>query len=258
MPGAGADVGRAHARPRRGRTAPSRTGARRTVRVLVTPPLDFISSSGRGDPLHRRRADRVRLDVASTPTGMTQALRMVVMLRSYSRKMGSTSLDEARRAHRAVSRAGSRDAPLVRRVGVAVQAAPRRWQRCHAAQGRARRRETAGLVERLELATVGCEPTADFEDALGRHGTFRLHPGEQAGAARYVLAADLEHVLEACAVVMQRRVLAPLPSRIRLVATVVPCRTRPTSVAASAAALSTSAMPARRSRAMGRRAWTRS
>ena len=40
-------------------------------------------------------------------------------------------------------------------------------------------------------------PTADFEDVLGWHGTFRLHPGEQAGAARHVLAADLEDVLEA-------------------------------------------------------------
>src|SRR5581483_920480 len=53
------------------------------------------------------------------------------------------------------------------------------------------------LVERLELPPVRPDAAADLEDALRRHGTLRLDPGEQAGAARHVLAADLEHVLEA-------------------------------------------------------------
>ena len=44
---------------------------------------------------------------------------------------------------------------------------------------------------------VGPDAAAHLEDVLGRHRALRLHPGEQAGAARHVLAADLEHVLEA-------------------------------------------------------------
>ena len=88
------------------------------------------------------------------------------------------------------------DAPLVRRVGVAVQ--QHDGDRADALRrdrprGGAHRR----LVERLELAAVGADAAADLEDALGGNGALRLHPGEQAGAARHVLAADLQHVLEA-------------------------------------------------------------
>jgi hypothetical protein len=61
---------------------------------------------------------------------------------------------------------------------------------------------------------------------LRRHRPLRLDPGEQAGATRHILAADLEHVLEAGG--GDERGGAPLPSRIRLVATVVPCSTRAT------------------------------
>ena len=88
------------------------------------------------------------------------------------------------------------DAALVGGVGVAVQQ--------HDGDGAdALRLDGAGgvahggLVEGRELAPVRPDAAGDLEDVLGRHGALGLHPGEQAGAARHVLAADLQHVLEA-------------------------------------------------------------
>ena len=88
------------------------------------------------------------------------------------------------------------DASLVRGVGVAVQQNDGDGAdalRPDGAGGLAH----GGLVEGSELAPVRPDAAGDLEDVLGRHGALGLDPGEQAGAARHVLAADLEHVLEA-------------------------------------------------------------
>jgi hypothetical protein len=88
------------------------------------------------------------------------------------------------------------DAALMTAIGVTVQQ--------HHGDGvdalgfeRARSRNHGGLVERGELGAVGPEPPADLEDQFRRHGTLWFDPSEQAGAARHLLASDLQHVLEA-------------------------------------------------------------
>ena len=68
------------------------TGWRTHVGALVTPPSDFMMSSGAFTPM-ASRAPR------STPTyrltgGMTAALSAVAMVRSNSRNCGSTSDDK--------------------------------------------------------------------------------------------------------------------------------------------------------------------
>ena len=51
------------------------------------------------------------------------------------------------------------------------------------------------LVQRLRLGAVRVDAPADLPDVLRRHGARRLLPGEQVGAARDVVPADLQHVL---------------------------------------------------------------
>ena len=87
-------------------------------------------------------------------------------------------------------------APLVRRVGVAVQEAHR--DRVHGGLAQPPGRHPhRGLVEGLQLFAVDGDAPVDLEDPLGRDRPRRLHPGEHVGAPGNVVAADLEHVTEA-------------------------------------------------------------
>ena len=158
------------------------------------------------------------------------------MLRSYSRNTGSTSLESETSAPGISSREDRRRRAARARGWRSCAAARRRSSRCPAAGSRARRRARPPRRAAAARAPSGPMRPPTSKMCSGGTGPLRLHPGEQAGAARHVLAADLEHVLEAGRGDAARRG-APLPSRIRLVAMVVPCRTRATSAPASPAGL---------------------
>ena len=135
------------------------------------------------------------------------------MLRSYSRNTGSTSLESETSAAGCSSREDLGGAALVRGVGVAVQ--EHDGDRGDALGGdRARGGAHRRLVERLELVAVVVDAPGDLEDLLGRHRPLRLDPGEQAGRARDVLAADLQHVLKPVGDQQRRRAALALEDQV--------------------------------------------
>jgi hypothetical protein len=85
---------------------------------------------------------------------------------------------------------------LVHGIGVGVQ--EDHGHRGHAELGELpRRAPRAVLVERGEDGAVGVEPLGHLQHAVGRDGPRGLAPSVEVAVARDVVAADLEHVLEA-------------------------------------------------------------
>ena len=165
---------------------------------------------------------------------MTAALSTVAMLRSYSRNTGSTSLEAVAARPGASSAQDRQRAALMRRVGEGVQEADRDGARRRRPAARARRR-----APRPRRAAISSLPSAPMRPATsktrdGRHGALRLDPGAEVVAPRDVVRGRSPARGGSPAVVISA-VGAALPSRIRLVATVVPCSTRPISVGAAPA-----------------------
>ena len=193
MSGAGADVGRAHCASGGARQRCLDGGAAHGARA-GDAAARFHEQERRGDalighaPIELGHVGRHHRHDESIEDGGHAALVFAE---------GGQHL--ARQRNRRARKFRTQDltnAAFVRRVGVTVQE--------HHGDGgdpallqRARSGVHGGLVKRLELVAVGFQAAADLENQLRWHGTFRLHPGEQAGTAWYVLAPDLEHVLEA-------------------------------------------------------------
>ena len=118
------------------------------------------------------------------------------MLRSNSRNCGSTSEDSDTSTPGILLGEDRLHALLVRGVGVGVQ-------EDHGDGGHAelpelsRHRAGAVLVEGGEDVAVGVQALGHLEDAVGRDGARRLAPAVEVAVARDIVAADLQHVLEA-------------------------------------------------------------
>ena len=170
------------------------TGWRTQVAALVTPPSDFMMSSGACRPTpssacaqhahvaaHRRHHRRVE-------RGRHRPLELAEL---------GQHLGGERHEHARVLLGQDRlHALLVRGVGVGVQEHHR--DRGHAHLGElAGEGARAGLVERAQDRAVHVEPLVHLEHALRRDRPRGLGPAVEVAVARDVVAADLEHVLEA-------------------------------------------------------------
>ncbi len=157
---------------------------------------------------------------------MTVAFSTVARDRSYSLHDGQ-DVDRGGDRHVGQRLAQHRgDALLMGGVGEGMQQAHGHGLHAHAADI-VRRRAHAVLVERLQHDAAGADALVDLEHARGGHGPLGLDPGVEVCLAGDILPPDRQDVAEApCR--DERGRARPCPSRIMLVATVVPCSTRST------------------------------
>ena len=179
------------------------------------------AAAARATPASVSRCRRRARSAATA--GITPAFSTAASLRSYSRTTGSTS-------HEAVTATLGQPA---RRIAATRRSCAGWAKECsrHTATACTSSRRTASAASARWPRRADRRPRRRGRRARSPRGRVRadraarLHPGEQVGG-RGMSWRPISMTWRKPAVVT-RAVRAPLPSRIRLVATVVPCSTRP-------------------------------